>query len=375
MYQESELVRIAKRENNSKRSYLVVNPLQGKHMAADPGAALALFRALADTVKQSCQGKRTLVIGFAETATAIGAAVAVELGAYYLQTTREHIEGAGYLYFSEEHSHASQQKLVKNQLDEVMPSIDRVLFAEDELTTGKTILNLVNLMQREYPGRTEYAAASLLNGMDDAARAVYQSRGIGIYYLAGINHASYEMKLQQYSQKGDYISWMPGRQSLEADSGAGEKGAQEFEIRGWMDARQLVSATAYEKACEKLCQEIHRMLQEKLSGRVLVLGTEEFMYPALLAAQSLSGPGVKTWFHATTRSPIAVFREPCYPLHIRHELPGIYDKNRRTFVYDTGSYDAAVIITDSHSREREGMDALVRAVSGGTENVYTVWWK
>ena len=113
MYQESELVRIAKRENNSKRSYLVVNPLQGKHMAADPGAALALFRALADTVKQSCQGKRTLVIGFAETATAIGAAVAVELGAYYLQTTREHIEGAGYLYFSEEHSHASQQKLVK----------------------------------------------------------------------------------------------------------------------------------------------------------------------------------------------------------------------------------------------------------------------
>ena len=69
------------------------------------------------------------------------------------------------------------------------------------------------------------------------------------------------------------------------------------------------------KSYRPCSQEIHRMLQEKLSGRVLVLGTEEFMYPALLAAQSLSGPGVKTWFHATTRSPIAVFREACYPLH------------------------------------------------------------
>ena len=31
-YVENDLVRIAKRENNIRRKYLVVNPLQGKHV-------------------------------------------------------------------------------------------------------------------------------------------------------------------------------------------------------------------------------------------------------------------------------------------------------------------------------------------------------
>ena len=42
-YVESDLVRIAKRENNTKRGYLVVNPLQGKHISVKPSKALELF--------------------------------------------------------------------------------------------------------------------------------------------------------------------------------------------------------------------------------------------------------------------------------------------------------------------------------------------
>ena len=38
-YVESDLVRIAKRENNTKRNYLVVNPLQGKHIPVQPSKA------------------------------------------------------------------------------------------------------------------------------------------------------------------------------------------------------------------------------------------------------------------------------------------------------------------------------------------------
>ncbi len=36
MYKEEDLVRIAKRENNTKRKYLVVNRLQGKHIPVSP---------------------------------------------------------------------------------------------------------------------------------------------------------------------------------------------------------------------------------------------------------------------------------------------------------------------------------------------------
>ena len=68
-----------------------------------------MFCALADTLRTSFEEERLLVIGFAETATAIGAAVAAELGADYVQTTRELVPDAEYLYFSEEHSHATEQ--------------------------------------------------------------------------------------------------------------------------------------------------------------------------------------------------------------------------------------------------------------------------
>ena len=39
-YQQKDLVRIAKRENNTKRNYLVVDPLQGKHVPVQPSNAL-----------------------------------------------------------------------------------------------------------------------------------------------------------------------------------------------------------------------------------------------------------------------------------------------------------------------------------------------
>ena len=141
-YVESDLVKIAKRENNTKRSYLVVDPLQGKHIPVVPSKALELYTSLADTIRNEYQSESLLLVGFAETATAIGAQVAVSIGAKYIQTTREPIPNVEYMFFEEEHSHATEQKLVKDDIDSVINQIDRIVFIEDEVTTGNTILNL-----------------------------------------------------------------------------------------------------------------------------------------------------------------------------------------------------------------------------------------
>ena len=109
MYSESDLVKIAKRENNNKRKYLVVNPLQGKHVPVSPTEALSLFSQLSSLLVGQYDKDSTLVIVFAETATAIGACVAIELGMQYVQTTRACVEGADYLFFTESHSHAMEQ--------------------------------------------------------------------------------------------------------------------------------------------------------------------------------------------------------------------------------------------------------------------------
>ena len=149
---------------------------------------------------------------------------------------------------------------------------------------------------------------------------------------------------------------------------------KEMIINGWIDARRLTSGHAYEKACMSLWNEIDGLLHEELTGRVLVLGTEEVMYPALVTADRIAQNGAKVWFHATTRSPIEVYEEKQYPLHVRYELPSLYDKNRRTFVYDLGAYDVVLIITDAHNTEREGIDALIRAVAVENDRIYVVWW-
>ena len=61
MYCEADLVRIAKRENNKKRAYVVANRLQGKHIPVSPDQALFMFEALADIVQKSYCRKNPVV--------------------------------------------------------------------------------------------------------------------------------------------------------------------------------------------------------------------------------------------------------------------------------------------------------------------------
>lgn len=383
-YHSSDLVRVAKRERNPRRKYLVINRLQGKHIPVKPAEALAMFQALADQVPQSYAGPRTLVIGFAETATAIGAALAAALGAYYIQTTREEVPGAEYLYFTEEHSHAAQQRLVKNDLDRIMPDIDRVLFAEDEVTTGKTIRHLIGRLEAEYPGQANYAAASVLNGMDAKALEDWKARQIEVFYLVKTEQADYARALQRYAEQGVFSDSAGAAFEKNADGQAdralGRRRAKmrqtavEAEADGWMDARRLVCPDTYEAACKHLWDQVRDQPGFPLAGRILVLGTEEFMYPALWAAEQMARGGADVRFHATTRSPIEVYEKEPYPLHVRYPLPSLYDKNRQTFVYDLGAYDSVWIFTDAHNAEREGMDALVQAVSLWNENICVVRW-
>lgn len=177
-YQQKDLVRIAKRENNTKRNYLVVDPLQGKHVPVEPSKALNLFKSLAEKLQGKYEGERLLLIGFAETATAIGAQAAITLGTKYIQTTREVIPDARYLFFSEAHSHATEQKLVKDDIDRVINDIDRIVFIEDEVTTGNTIMNIIKIITKEYQKKIKFAVASLLNGMTEESLKIYQDEKI-----------------------------------------------------------------------------------------------------------------------------------------------------------------------------------------------------
>ena len=382
MYTEAELVRIAKRENNTRRKYLVVNRLQGKHIPVSPKEALQMFRSLAELIKEAYPSERLLMVGFAETATAIGAAVAIECQAAYMQTTREVIDGVDYLYFSESHSHATEQKLVKTDLDKIIGKTDRIIFIEDEVTTGNTILNIVRLIQKTYAKPVSFAVASILNGMNEEALENYKNLKIPVHYLVKTAHDTYTEIAEQYQADGiGHICTKPQEEEVEQQKEVQQqiemqqtKEAQQpievQEISGWINARRLHTADTYKQACEQLWQEIQqkygytKYTKETETGRrILVLGTEEFMYPALYVGAKLEEAGYTVRMHATTRSPIAVSKEEKYPLHTRYELASLYDKNRTTFVYDLTEYEEVLVLTDAQNQETEGWESLQRALA------------
>ena len=382
MYTEAELVRIAKRENNTRRKYLVVNRLQGKHIPVSPKEALQMFRSLAELIKEAYPSERLLMVGFAETATAIGAAVAIECQAAYMQTTREVIDGVDYLYFSESHSHATEQKLVKTDLDKIIGKTDRIVFIEDEVTTGNTILNIVRLIQKTYAQPVSFAVASILNGMNEEALENYKNLKIPVHYLVKTAHDTYTEIAEQYQADGTcHICTKPQEKEVEQQKEVQQqiemqqtKEAQQpievQEISGWINARRLHTADTYKQACEQLWQEIQqkygytKYTKETETGRrILVLGTEEFMYPALYVGAKLEEAGYTVRMHATTGSPIAVSKEEKYPLHTRYELASLYDKNRTTFVYDLTEYEEVLVLTDAQKQETEGWESLQRALT------------
>ncbi len=365
-YTEQELAAVAKRENNKKRTWLVVNRLQGKHVPVSPGKALRMFDSLAELLLEEYQGERLLLIGFAETATAIGAAVAEKLGALYIQTTREQIRDVEYFYFSEQHSHATEQKLVKDDLDQVMERVDRIIFIEDEITTGNTIRNIIELLKKAYPGCAGFSAASLLNGMAKTYQEEYAKSGIRLHWLLRTCHDSYEERAADC--RGDGICHG-------CDSSLPAVVPEEYRISGCRDARRLTDGTLYKTACRQMGREAVERLQPVRGERILVIGTEEFMYPALVLASMLEEKTGWVRCHSTTRSPILVSSEAWYPLHERYELRSLYDRQRTTFLYDLSAYDRVCMVTDAGEEEKEGLYSLINAlVSCGNERICVIRW-
>ena len=368
-FETHDLVRAAKRDNNRKRPYLLVNPLQGKHIPVEPYTALRVFGALGEQVRQAVpDGQPVLVIAFAETATAIGAAVAAALPGtvYFMQTTRENVPGTDYLYFSETHSHATEQRLCTRGLEDVLPKVHHIVFAEDEVTTGNTILHLIDALRARYDlAHITFGVASLLNGMTPESWEVYQSKGIWTRYLCATDNAQLAAAAARFAADGDRFAVQDNHSLTE----------QHVCVPGRIDPRCVCAAEDYYGACGALARNVMQRIPAD-AARVLVLGTEECMYPGLIAGFVLERAGHDVRFHATTRSPILTDAHPDYPLHARYELRSLYDAGRVTYLYNLDAYDHVCIVTDAQNPDRQGLDSLLAALERtGNRSVTLLEWR
>lgn len=357
-YTKETTLRVAKRYRNAKRAYLLVNPLQAKHMPVSPTEALTMMRTLGEGLRQEFPGAR-LVLGFAETATALGAAVASRLGpdCAFLTTTREAGEGSGWVRFLEEHSHAAEQKLWGGDLDALLQETDTVLFVDDEISTGKTLRNMVAQLTRRWPalGEKTLVAASLLNRVTPEQEEALADAGITCRCL---------VRLPQEDHTAQVADWtvteappaVPQNLSFRQETLPGE---------GLLDPRKTLRIGAYDGSCQAVAEAMlsHTLGPVETLGKTLVLGTEECMYPALRLGERLERLGAEVCCHATTRSPIGLCDAPGYPIRSGWKLPSFYEEERTTYVYNLREYDTVIVVSDTKKTDLRAIQALASVLT------------
>lgn len=349
----------AKRENNPKRDFIILNTRQAKHFPSAPASSLALMETLGQRLAEDGRAdKPTVVIGFAETAVAIGAVVAGFFhDCFYVTTTRENLpDWANSVSFEESHSHASHHTLCVRD-EEIFRRAEQVILVDDEFTTGSTAIHLIKALGgclardcRVYAGAFAASGESLENLRGAGIEPIILSR------LEDIANRSFPENFSSDNsvQPRDYGGIMR-RNSV-------------------FNPRLGVPADRYLEECRRFCSEIADEFTADLEKTVEIVGTEEFCYPPLLLGKLLSEKFGRVVVHCVTRSPMlpansdrepfAQPQPPEYPLVNRAALKSLYNPERKVYLYNTQPCDISIIMTDAASPDKDALRELCGAVGG-----------
>lgn len=352
---------LAERENNTKRRYIVINKIQGKHFPCSPSVTDREFTRHARNIvhfmeENSISVKNTIVIGFAETAVAIGAYIARELGAFYVSTTREKLPDCfEHISFEESHSHAAEHTLCIRD-KRVFKNAGCVVIADDEFTTGKTAVKLANALESYLPDGCPIIASAFI--ASEESRKRFSENGI---------LCCAEFSLDYISESDETGSRVPDT-DLEPWYSTGEVG-----LNSVLDFRLGVDAREYFAECERLCAD----LWEKLGGaeldncEVSVIGTEELCLPPIILGKLLEDRGALISVQGITRSPMLPMNSADYPMKSRVKLKSLYDSERDVFLYNKFcGCNVTVVITDAANPAPEAVRELCGALDGYVRLVY-----
>ncbi len=353
-YNEDDVIRLAKRINNNKRGYLIVDPLQGKHIPVSPSVVCEMSKALGELLLKTA-GESRLIIGFAETATALGAIAAMSFpdDAVYLHTTREKIASGNIVSFCEEHSHAVDQIVECSYISSV--KTPTVIMIDDEISTGRTIENIVTGLRETFPflKNVGFVIGSIINRMSGEVRERLLAENIEFVSLINTNAGDYEEQMKNIPVESPQTA-----EDIYSDYITCVLNARIPDLRTGMTIAEM------KQGIDIVCEEINDILSEICRGaeRLLVLGTEECMTAAIETGKYIESrhSGMSVFTHSTTRSPIGINSEKDYPCRNGYILPSFYDSARTTFLYNIDSYDAVLLITDSKNEPQinTAMDKL-----------------
>jgi hypothetical protein len=396
-----DLVGLAVRRN-PRRAHLLVSRVLGKHVPTDPrlvqgaglllgelvrrrllgddsvpprvGQLLAAALAGGDDHRQAATAlpaavlhaqpasedafPDAVVLGYAETATALGHCVADALRtAACLHSTRRAVPGVEPLGgFEEEHSHATSHLLLPVPQALVRNDAPLVL-VDDELSTGTTVLNTIAALHRLHP-RERYVVASLvdLRGEADRGRLRDAAARLGARIDVVALAAGEVLLPEGILRTGEGLV---ARLAADDTPGTAPGVAARRVDLGWPlglpETGRHGFAPGHRRDLEAALPAMAARLRAALpasASRVLVLGFEELMYAPLRLAGALADvlPGTVD-YSTTTRSPVLPVDDPAYAIRTRlafsaHDDPADGGGPRFAYNIRPSAYDGIVLVVD-----------------------------
>ncbi|MET7856521.1 phosphoribosyltransferase [Streptomyces sp. NPDC005318] len=369
-----ELLGLALRRN-PKRAHLLVSNVLGKHVPQRPsvvyGTGFELGRRVRELLGDDA-ARRAVVLGYAETATGLGHAVADGLGvAPYLHSTRRPVEGVARAGgFEESHSHATSHLLLPED-----PTLlggvgdggwagEPLVLVDDEFSTGNTVLNTIRALHELYP-RDRYVIVALVDmrSAADRGRLAELAEEIGAR-VDLVARGTGTIRLPDgVLEKGQAL--VAAHEPTQAGAGApvplrpADRPCTRVELE-WPadvpDGGRHGFTPAHRAALESALPAMATRMAEALGAdtrRVLVLGFEELMYAPLRLGTALEErTDAEVRYSTTTRSPVLAVDDPGYAIRSRlvfpaHDNPADGPGDRFAYNVAGAGFDAVVVVVDS----------------------------
>lgn len=380
----SDLFKMATRINK-KRRFLFVSTVLGKHLAVRPqvpiltGTLLAMMyhhkltgeetallpnvvQALkqhenAPAVLQQVEDKgidlpeETLFIGFAETATALGHAVfnAFQSKATYIHTTREQLPDIEpFVTFEEEHSHATSHRVYSEQPEKLLQA-KRIVLVDDEITTGNTVVNIIETLRKKFPYVKHYTVLSILDWRSEQQQSVFKQlenewdlRIDFISIMSGqftsIGEPTLSSKqVETTTQEAGEMMLLSVKEPIEQKRyrSIAENGVENNAPYTLATGRFMLTAEQHKEQKNTIKSIAGQLKRLRTGGPVLVIGTGEFMYVPMQLAAHL---GEHVYIQSTTRSPIYCGVEPGYTITEKIAFESPENNGVENYLYNINSH-------------------------------------
>ena len=328
-YELEDLLGFAQRIN-PKRAFLFVSKVLGRHIPVAPGTMRHAFTDLANLVPDDLP-EPILVIGMAETAVGLSAGVHQALQTRYpnallLNSTRHSQHNKDntetlLTTFSEDHSHASQH-LIYQSADTVtqaqLLASKTLIMVDDEASTGNTCVNVVTALRNAGLDQLEQVHLTTLVDWSLNQERHQDTADSDDAVPDQIAKRLPNIKFQRHHLLSGAWTWTdaPNPEPITMPSvDTTESGSHTLGDTGnWGRFPTLDSTDGFEnyllkfQTAFKVFNHQAQFEKEQLPKRILVLGSNEFVWLPFLLAEWLETQNQNSTvnFSALTRSPIAL---------------------------------------------------------------------